>query len=399
MFAGYFLVWLSVQKWIWSSFIMLSIYHALIGHGSIAAYTSALKTSVKNWDLKHRGKVSDFKGWRLKVGGDCRTCSVDVWFECSCHYPNVLLGVCSQLFKFFALLGDSTSGGMFYMCSISPNCGTKSGYIHTSRGKKTGSSELIEEGQFRGEGRLESVNHIVLLGIVFHSNSAKWDRLGILNVVLIMKGKLFQANVGSIVESYGHPKGSQHILVTITSISSSIARIGSGIAVDVFAKKYSVPTLIFCTCLLTLAYQIYCIFAVSYNALYLISAVSGVCFGATLSLLPTHVSKEWGTKNFATNWSLLFPAIMVGSFLLGSLLPGLIYDSQLKEGQKECIGVWCFRYSFIISSGINVVCTLLALLLAWMHRRKQKAKLFDEDVVKEEKEKVQSNASSIYPSE
>jgi MFS family permease len=124
----------------------------------------------------------------------------------------------------------------------------------------------------------------------------------------------------------------------------------------------------------------------------LISVISGICFGATLSLLPTHVSKEWGTKHFATNWALLFPAITVGSFLLGSLLPGLVYDAQVKEGEKDCVGVWCFRYSFIISSGINLVCTLLALLLVWRHRKKEQAKLVEDDVVSQEKEKVKSES-------
>jgi MFS family permease len=174
-----------------------------------------------------------------------------------------------------------------------------------------------------------------------------------------------------MVLSYGYENGSQNILITLQSIGNSVGRVASGFIVDLVRKYISVPSLILFICIITFLTQVLFLFAIDIWALCIASVFCGLCYGAMVAVMPNYVAEEWGTKYFATNWGQLFPSLMLGNFLIGSFMPGLIYDAQVPKDSKECKGVYCYRWSFMVTTGVNYISVILSMLLVWLYKRKQ----------------------------
>lgn len=181
---------------------------------------------------------------------------------------------------------------------------------------------------------------------------------------------MFTGNVGSIVISYGYENGSQDILITLQSIGSSVGRLITGFVVDLVRRYVSIPFLIVCICFLTFLNQILFLFATDIWILCIGSVINGLCYGAIASVMPNYVAEEWGTKYFATNWGQLFPSVIIGTFVIGSFIPGMIYDAQVPKDEKECKGVYCYRWSFFATTILNFISVLLSILLFWLDKRK-----------------------------
>ena len=98
-------------------------------------------------------------------------------------------------------------------------------------------------------------------------------------------------------------------------------------------------------------------------ALYLSTAVIGVCTGAITSIAVTTTTELFGAKNFSVNHNVVVTNIPIGSFVYG-YLAALVYREEAGvNGDGKCMGIECFKRTFILWSSLCFLGTFLALAL------------------------------------
>lgn len=102
-------------------------------------------------------------------------------------------------------------------------------------------------------------------------------------------------------------------------------------------------------------------------ALYISTATIGVCTGAITSLSVATTTELFGAKNFSLNHNVLVANIPIGSFLYG-YLAAFVYHRE-GNGQGTCIGMDCYRNTFIFWGFLCFFGTFLALILYFRTRK------------------------------
>ena len=95
--------------------------------------------------------------------------------------------------------------------------------------------------------------------------------------------------------------------------------------------------------------------------LFISTAIIGACTGAITSIAVSMTSDLFGPENFSVNHNLVIANIPVGSLLFG-YIAAQIYDEG--GGQRGvCIGVGCYRTTFIIWGSVCSFGTFLSFIL------------------------------------
>ena len=96
---------------------------------------------------------------------------------------------------------------------------------------------------------------------------------------------------------------------------------------------------------------------------HLSSALLGLGYGASFSLVPIIISVVWGAENFATNWGIvaMMPA---GGAAIWSLVYSAGYSSASEPDSNECRGYSCFSaWAWGCAASVGIAMVLLS--LAW----------------------------------
>lgn len=236
-------------------------------------------------------------------------------------------------------------------------------------------------------------------------------------LLLTGPGEAYINNVGTIIPTltpskyYSHdpdldpPAGLPSTHVSIMALTSTIARISTGTLSDLFAppsNPHSPPSTSFHFSRLVLLLPSAGLLFLAFFSLavpvfvpdnpswfILSSALLGLGYGASFSLVPIIISVVWGAENFATNWGVvaMMPAggAAIWSIVYSacyskaaerttsqrvSLGSGVwIFESELGEG--ECRGYACYGYwawGCCVSVGVAIVLWLFA-WRTWRRRR------------------------------
>ncbi|CAL4935191.1 unnamed protein product [Urochloa decumbens] len=190
-------------------------------------------------------------------------------------------------------------------------------------------------------------------------------------------------NMGQIGQSLGYPQRSITTFVSLVSIWNYAGRVVSGFASEYVLAKYKVPRPLVLTAVLLLACVGHALiaFGVS-NGLYAASVILGFCFGAQWPLLFAIISEVFGLKYYSTLYNFGAVASPVGSYILNVRIAGRMYDREaLRQGGRKgkdltCIGVRCFKESFLIITGVTLLGALVSLVLAWRTRKFYRGDLY-----------------------
>ncbi|XP_060176048.1 protein NUCLEAR FUSION DEFECTIVE 4 [Lycium barbarum] len=109
----------------------------------------------------------------------------------------------------------------------------------------------------------------------------------------------------------------------------------------------------------------------SHIALYISTAIVGICTGAITSISVSQTTELFGTKNFGVNHNIVVANIPIGSFLFGDLA-AMLYRRQgnsTSTNDGSCSGMKCFQTTFVIWGCLCFLGTCLAFIL---HTRTQK---------------------------
>ncbi|XP_040255017.1 protein NUCLEAR FUSION DEFECTIVE 4-like [Aegilops tauschii subsp. strangulata] len=189
-------------------------------------------------------------------------------------------------------------------------------------------------------------------------------------------------NMGQIGESLGYPQRSIATFVSLISIWNYLGRVASGFASEALLARYRLPRplVLAVVLLLTVPGHLLISFGVP-GSLYVASVIIGFCFGAAQPLILASVSELFGLRYYSTLYNLCGTASPVGSYVLNVRVAGRMYDREAARqggghavasaaGKRfvTCIGVRCYKESFLVITAVTVAAAAVTLVLAWRTR-------------------------------
>ncbi|KAL3719861.1 hypothetical protein ACJRO7_004790 [Eucalyptus globulus] len=174
-------------------------------------------------------------------------------------------------------------------------------------------------------------------------------------------GLVFLNNLGQIAESRGSSKTSS--LVSLSSSFGFFGRLIPSLFDYLFERrKYVVSRPAAMAALMApMVGAYFLLLSPATGALYVSTAVIGVCTGAITSISVATTTELFGTKNFGVNHNILVTNIPVGSFAFG-YGAALLYRSR-RGSDGKCMGMECYSTTFVIWGCLCLLGTVLALVL------------------------------------
>lgn len=183
-------------------------------------------------------------------------------------------------------------------------------------------------------------------------------------------------NLGQIGASLRYPKQSISTFVSLVSIWNYLGRVVSGFTSEIFLTKYKFPR----TLILTLILLLSCVghLLIAFNppgGLYFASIVIGFCYGAQWPILFAIISEIFGLKYYSTLYNFGSAASPIGLYFVNVRVAGHLYDKEANRqmaaagrtriaGEElNCVGVNCFKMSFIIITGVTLIGALFSFIL------------------------------------
>lgn len=190
-------------------------------------------------------------------------------------------------------------------------------------------------------------------------------------------------NMGQIGESLGYPTHSISTFVSLISIWNFAGRVVAGFASEILITKYRLPRPLMMALVLLISCMGHLLIAFGLpGSLYIASVVIGFCFGAQLPLLYAIISELFGLKYYSTLFNFGAVASPIGTYLFNVKVAGILYDREAIKQSKllgvasphgakglTCMGVKCYRLSFLIITAVTLFGSLVSMVLAMRTRK------------------------------
>ncbi|RZC70539.1 hypothetical protein C5167_033662 [Papaver somniferum] len=187
-------------------------------------------------------------------------------------------------------------------------------------------------------------------------------------------------NLGQIGEALGYPALTVSTFASLVSIWNYSGRVFSGFITEALLAKYGFPRPLMMTIVLLLSCVGHLLIAFPFDgSIYIASILIGFSFGAQLTLLFTIISELFGLKFYSTLFNCGQLASPIGSYVLNVKTAGVLYDREAHKqfpnlghvSVKEltCIGVHCYRLSFIIMAAVTGFGALASFILVIRTRK------------------------------
>ncbi|CAL4935787.1 unnamed protein product, partial [Urochloa decumbens] len=197
-------------------------------------------------------------------------------------------------------------------------------------------------------------------------------------------------NMGQIGQSLGYPPETVDAFVSLISVWNYAGRVAAGYASEYLLARYGFPRPLALTAVLAASCAGHLLIATGApgGALYAASVLVGFCFGAQWPLLYAVISELFGLKRYPTLYNLGAIASPVGAYVLNVRVAGRLYDAEAARqhggalpaagggGDKTCVGVECFRRSFLIITAATATGALVSLVLVWRTRKFYKGDIY-----------------------
>ncbi|KAF8665915.1 hypothetical protein HU200_053999 [Digitaria exilis] len=187
-------------------------------------------------------------------------------------------------------------------------------------------------------------------------------------------------NMGQIGQSLGYPSKTINTFVSLISVWNYAGRVTAGyLSEALLTSRYKLPRPLALTAVLVVSCAGHLLVAAGAprGTLYAASVIIGFCSGAQVPVLYAVISELFGLKRYPTLYNLGAIASPVGSYVLNVRVAGRLYDAEAARqrggsggggGEKMCVGVECFRRSFLIVTAATVAGAVVSLVLVWRTR-------------------------------
>eukprot|EP00250_Pteridium_aquilinum_P012935 c21036_g1_i1 orf=139-2034(+) len=168
-------------------------------------------------------------------------------------------------------------------------------------------------------------------------------------------------NMGQMSESQGY--ANSNVFVSMLSIWNFLGRLLGGYASEVIARRYVLPrswALAVALFLMTIGNFL---FAMAWpGTLYIGVLLVGIGYGSHWGIIPPILSEIFGLKNFGMFYNFYIMASPIGSIFFSGFLAGYLYDLEAAKQQSlgltstglTCLGASCFRWTFLIMTGVCI---------------------------------------------
>ncbi|KAM1039830.1 hypothetical protein ACFX2I_029086 [Malus domestica] len=176
-------------------------------------------------------------------------------------------------------------------------------------------------------------------------------------------GLVFLNNLGQIAESRGSSRTSS--LVSLSSSFGFFGRLMPSLLDYFFSRsKYMIsrPALIVAL-MAPIAGAFFLLLNPANLSLFISTAIIGVCAGAITSIAVSITTELFGTKNFSVNHNVVVANISIGSFVFGYMSAIFYHKDGNHDGDGKCMGMACYRSTFIIWGCLCFLGSGLALML------------------------------------
>jgi len=336
LFSGYFLIYCSLAGSIPSNFFLYLLLNFVVGQGSSYAYATSLSTNIRNFSSKHRGLVVGVLVSFYGLSGAILTSAYELIFV---RHGGVLAYI-------FVLIVFTTSlsliGGLLQ--SYPPE---HPDFDENDTLLDFPEHTFKDENAVSGKQLLKQKEFWILVCLMMFGTST---------------GALYINIIGSLYLSLGAAPGDQNLSVLLISLMNAVGRLSAGLITDSLAHKMKRTVLLATIYLLFSATWVFLGTFESLTVLPFTSLAVGFCYGATLCAIPTITSELFGVCTFAENWGSIQPANAVGTVVLG-VIAGILYDQQLGENTKHCIGHSCYAHTFLL---LGALCFATFLLTCYL---------------------------------
>ncbi|XP_020252349.1 protein NUCLEAR FUSION DEFECTIVE 4-like [Asparagus officinalis] len=174
-------------------------------------------------------------------------------------------------------------------------------------------------------------------------------------------GLVYANNLGQIAESRNV---NEDVLLSISSSFTFFGRLSSA-PLSLFTtsrRKYIIsrPGLV-AILMVPISSSFLLLLSSSKTCLFISTGIIGMCTGAITSVAVSMTSDLFGPENFSVDHNLIVANIPIGSLLFG-YIAALVYDKGA-DNKGVCIGVVCYRTTFITWGSICSLGTILSVVL------------------------------------
>lgn len=195
-------------------------------------------------------------------------------------------------------------------------------------------------------------------------------------------GFLFLFTYGNITASM-ETEETTAIISIIFSIINFVIGFGSGVLSDALLRWVPRIWWLIIAQFVMFFINFVMIFTLDKVTLIIGTILIGTCFSVTWTITPTIVIDRFGIKHYGENYAHFdFGCALTGLIL--QLISGLFYDSVKKEAEEICIGISCWRSTFIMTTIVQVIGSIFIVIagvsIYLKTRRKRMAKMAKKQV-------------------
>nr|GEV38338.1 protein nuclear fusion defective 4-like [Tanacetum cinerariifolium] len=187
-------------------------------------------------------------------------------------------------------------------------------------------------------------------------------------------------NLGQMCQSLGYEN--PHIFVSMISIWNFLGRVGGGYFSEIIVRKYAYPRPVAMAGVqVVMAGSLFYYAMGAPGAVYVISVVMGLCYGAHWAIVPSAASELFGLKSFGALYNFLTLASPAGSLIFSGVIASGIYDYEAKKQrllvhhvfreneELTCYGTICYSVTCGILSALCIIAVSLSMTVVYRTKR------------------------------
>ncbi|KAI3512804.1 hypothetical protein L1887_20123 [Cichorium endivia] len=187
-------------------------------------------------------------------------------------------------------------------------------------------------------------------------------------------------NLGQMCQSLGYEN--PHIFVSMISIWNFLGRVGGGYFSEIIVRKHAYPRPVAMAVVqVVMAGSLFYYAIGAPGAIYMVSVVIGLCYGAHWAIFPSTASELFGLKSFGALYNCLALASPTGSLIFSGVIASGIYDYEAKKQttlndrifqeseELTCYGTICYSITCGILSALCVVAVFLSMIVVYRTKR------------------------------